>query len=207
MNIRIKKNPNTKEHWENKYDNLIAKKKLRTDGNQLHKFKDLFMQADSILDFGCGLGGKIQNIAAIVENTKFTLVDHSETSLEYAREQLLGTSDDRGNSFDYQLSMAPVDNESIDLITSFQVLEHINGYIEIIDLLWSKITPAGILLISVPVRGIRDTNREHVNKFTVKSMFEILSKYSEIVHISPRSNSKKTGKATTAYFYIRKPLI
>lgn len=203
--FKSKKNPNTKEFWENRYEDLIEIDKIPADGLNLNKFTGLFEQAETIVDFGAGLGGNVKHIASLVKNTRITLVDHSETSLKFAREKLLGSSDDKGNSFDYQLSMDSFADESLDMILSFQVFEHLSDYKEIMDLLWEKIKPEGILLISVPVRGIRDTNREHVNKFTVKSMFSILRTYSEIVHIASRTLSKRTGRPTTAYFYVRKP--
>ncbi len=199
-----KKNPNTKEFWEKRYEDLIVNEKLRSDGPTLDKFRELFEQADSIVDFGSGLGGNVKHIASLVENTRFTLVDHSEVSLEFAEKKLLGKSDEKGNNFNYQLSLESFADETVDMILTFQVLEHITEYKEIMDLLWSKIKPGGIMLLSVPVRGIRDTNRQHVNKFTVKSMFRILSDYSEIVHIASRTLSKRTGRTTTAYFYIQK---
>ena len=204
--FKSKKNPNTKEFWEKRYGDLIDHEELRSDGTTLNKFLELFRKADSIVDFGAGLGGNVKHIASLVEKTRFTLVDHSEVSLNFAREKLLGSSDERGNSFDYKLSMDSFEDESVDMILSFQVLEHISEYKEIMDLLWKKTKPGGILLISVPVRGFRDTNRQHVNKFTVKRMFNILSTYSEIVHIASRTLSKRTGKTTTAYFYIQKPI-
>ncbi|MCP4312620.1 MAG: class I SAM-dependent methyltransferase [Bacteroidetes bacterium] len=152
-----------------------------------------------------GLSGNVKHIASLVKNTRFSLVDHSETSLEFAKEKLLGSSDERNNSFDYLLSMDTFADESVDLILTIQVLEHISEYKSVMDLLWSKIKPGGILMLSVPVRGIRDTNRQHINKFTIKSMFRILSTFSEIVHIASRTYSKRTGRTTTAYFYVRKP--
>ncbi|MFO7671955.1 MAG: class I SAM-dependent methyltransferase [Bacteroidales bacterium] len=202
--IKRTRNPNTKEYWESKYDQFIEQKELRSDSDHLEKFKGLFQGADSIVDFGAGLGGNVQYLAGMLENTRFTLVDHSETCLNYAKEKLLGRSDERGNSFDYQLNMKAFPDESVGMILSIQVLEHITEYREIMDVLWRKVKPGGILLISVPVRGIRDTNRQHVNKFTLKSMFNMLTAYSEIVHIAPRTCSKRSGNLTTAYFYIQK---
>ena len=199
-----KKNPNSKEFWEKRYGDLIDMEKIPSDGPHLNKFTSLFGKAESIVDFGSGLGGNVKLIASLVENTRFTLVDHSEVSLEFAEKKLLGKSDEKGNSFNYQLSLESFADETVDMILTFQVLEHITEYKEIMDLLWSKIKPGGIMLLSVPVRGIRDTNRQHVNKFTVKSMFRILSDYSEIVHIASRTLSKRTGRTTTAYFYIQK---
>jgi 2-polyprenyl-3-methyl-5-hydroxy-6-metoxy-1,4-benzoquinol methylase len=87
---------------------------------------------------------------------------------------------------------------------SIQVVEHITEYMKVMDSLWARVRPGGTLLISVPVKGIRDRNRQHVNKFTVSSMFRILSGYGEIVHISPRTYSVRSGRLSTAYFYVEK---
>lgn len=201
----LKRNPNTKAFWEKKYSNYIELNELRSDGDRLLRFNKLFQSAGSIMDFGAGLGGNVEKISGMVNNTRFVLVDHSETSLNYARERLLGTSDKRGNSFEYQLDLNVINDASMEMITSLEVLEHITEYGAILDLLWKKLKPGGILLISVPVKGIRDRTRQHVNKFTVNSMFRILARYGEIVHISPRTYSKRSGRLSTAYFYIQKP--
>jgi len=202
--IVSRKNPNTKQFWENIYENHIDQKKIRSDGETLLKFLPIFQKADTILDFGGGLGGNMKYISEQVQNTRFTLVDHSEVSLEFVKKDLLGEKDKRGNSFEYLTSLEMIPDNSMQLVMSFQVLEHITEYKMFMDQLWSKIAPGGTMLISVPVRGIRDRNRQHVNKFTVNSMFKILLAYCEIVHIAPRSYSKKTGKPTTAYFYLEK---
>ena len=205
IKMATRKNPNTKQFWENIYETHIEKKKIRSDGDRLLKFLALFEKAESILDFGGGLGGNMKFISEQVKNTRFVLVDHSEVSLNFVKNELLGENDGRGNSFQYHTSLKKIPDNSVQMVTTIQVLEHITEYKKFMDQLWSKITPGGSMLISVPVRGIRDLNPQHVNKFTVKSMFRILTAYDEIVHIAPRSYSKKTGKPTTAYFYLEKP--
>lgn len=203
--IKNFRNPNTKEFWEKKYGKYIEEKYIRSDGKHLLKFKHLFEKARSILDFGSGLGGNVQYLSTRLEETRFTLVDHSETSQKFVLEKLLGRADDHGNSFDYQLNLTSVADNSMDLVMSIEVLEHITAYKDILNQLWRKVKPGGTLFISVPVLGIRDRTRVHVNKFTVKSMFKMLSLFAEIVHISPRTYSKKSGRLSTAYFYIEKP--
>ena len=198
------KNPNTKEFWENIYENHIEEKKIRSDGDSLLKFLPLFEKAESILDFGGGLGGNMKFISEQVKNTRFFMVDHSEVSLNFVKDELLGEKDDSGNSFEYHTGLEKVPDNSVQMVMSFQVLEHITEYKKFMDEMWSKITPGGTMLISVPVRGIRDQNTQHVNKFPVNSMFRILTAYNEIVHIAARTYSKKTGKPTTAYFYVEK---
>ncbi len=197
-------NPNTKAFWEKNYQNMIGQGKLRCDGDHLLKFRNLFENADSILDFGAGLGGDVQYIARLVEKTHFMLVDHSETCQDYAKNQLLGFSDKRGNSYSYHLNLNDIEDESVEMVISIQVLEHITGYRAIMDQLWKKLKPGGILFISVPVKGRRDSNRQHVNKFTVTSMFKILSNYNEIIHIAVRDYTNRSGRLSTAYFYVQK---
>lgn len=197
-------NPNTKDYWDKKYSDKIENHVIRTDGDHLQKFMHLFSDAGSIMDFGSGLGGNVQYLSTKLENTRFILLDHSEISQDFAREELLGTKDNRGNTFEFTLDLSKIPDESVGLVMSIEVLEHITEYQEIMDRLWSIVKPGGIMLISVPVRGIRDRNREHVNKFTVSSMFRILSGYGEIVHISPRDYSKRSGRLATAYFYVKK---
>jgi 2-polyprenyl-3-methyl-5-hydroxy-6-metoxy-1,4-benzoquinol methylase len=200
----FRRNINTREFWEKKYREYIENDELRSDGDRLQVFRELFEKAGSVVDFGSGLGGNVQVMSEMTSDTDYLLVDHSETCLNYASEQLLGSEDDRGNTFRYLTDMKEIPDASVDLVTSIEVLEHITDYNEVINLLWGKIKPGGTLLISVPVKGIRDRNRQHVNKFTVSSMFRILSSYAQIVHISPRTYSMRSGILSTAYFFVEK---
>lgn len=199
-----KPNPNTKEFWEDIYEKHIDQKKLRSDGDRLLRFLPLFEKAKSVLDFGGGLGGNLKFLSENLSGKNFTLVDHSDVSLEFVKNKLLGERDERGNSFEYHKSLDGIPLNSTDIVMSIQVLEHITDYKEYLDLLWARIAPGGLLLISVPVKGIRDRNRQHVNKFTLKSMFNLLTDYGDIVHISPRTYSRRSGILGTAYFYVEK---
>ena len=95
--IRSRLNPNTKKRWEKKYSKYINDNYIRSDSKHLLKFMHLFEGADSILDFGSGLGGNVQYLASQLMNTRFVLIDHSETSLEYVRNKMLGTEDEKGS--------------------------------------------------------------------------------------------------------------
>ena len=199
-----RRNPNTKQFWENIYSEHIDQKKIRSDGDHLFKFIPIFEKAESVLDFGGGLGGNLKYLSEKVKNTRFILVDHSEVSLEFAKKELLGEKDEQGNSFEYHTNLEKIPDNSIQMVMSIQVLEHITEYKMYMDQLWSKTAPGGTMMISVPVKGIRDRNRQHVNKFTIKSMFKIISTYGEIVHIAPRTYSMRSGILSTAYFYVEK---
>jgi cyclopropane fatty-acyl-phospholipid synthase-like methyltransferase len=197
-------NPNTKQFWEKIYSEHIDQKKIRSDEDHLQKFIPLFEKAESVLDFGGGLGGNLKYLSENLSKTRFILVDHSETSLEFARKELLGEKDERNNRFEYETSLDKIPENSIDLVMSIQVIEHITEYKSYLDQLWARTAPGGCMMISVPVKGIRDRNRQHVNKFTVSSFFKILVAYGEIVHIAPRTYSVRSGRLSTAYFYVIK---
>ena len=196
---------NTAEYWDKAYRAELATGKIRADKN-LSKTLFLFHKAKSILDFGAGAGGNVKFLASQFSDRSFCLVDHSTTSLAYARDKLLGDSDSKGNRFEFHTSLDSLKTRSFDLVMSIEVIEHVKNYKDTLDSLWSLVSPGGMLLISVPVKGWRDRNREHVNKFTIKQIFELLRSYSDWVHVSARTFSKRSGVLSTAYFYIEKPL-
>ena len=204
VKFTLKRNPNTSKFWDKEYREQILDQKIRSDPRLLEKFGPLFDRADSILDFGGGLGGNLKLLSDHLQNKHFILIDFSQTSLDFARNTLLGEKDDRGNLFEYHKNLDQIPDNSIQVVMSIQVLEHISEYQKYLDVLWEKTGPGGFMLISVPVKGIRDRERQHVKKFTVSSMFKILTRYGEIIHISPRSYSKNAGRLSTAYFYVEK---
>jgi len=197
-------NINKKEYWEKKYSRMIDESRIRSDSHHLDKFMPFFSRSDVILDFGSGLGGNIKYLSNKLDSKEFFIVEQSEVSINFMKTKLLGENDERGNQFHYSTEIKGIKDCSTDMIICIEVLEHITAYREIIDSLWSKLKGGGVFLLSVPVKGIRDRNREHVNKFTVSSMFRILTHYSDIVTISPRTYSKRSARLSTAYFLIEK---
>lgn len=195
-------NINSKKYWDKKYREQEKRGIVRSDGKSLDRFHNYYERAESILDFGAGRGGNISYLASRYTNKKFQLVDHSRTSLRQCEEKLKDSSS--LNSYEFFDSLDDFADRSIDMIMAIEVLEHIDAYREVLRRLWTILAPNGALLISVPVRGWRDRHREHVNKFTIKSMFEELAAYAEIVQISPRTYSKRSNKLSTAYFLIEK---
>ncbi len=199
--IRRLLNPNTERHWDAVYDAELDAGRVRCDSGLL-EYRWLFDGRERILDFGSGPGGNVEMLSQQLSERHFTLIDHSDVALEHARRTLrLGAN---GNTFEFERSLDAVPRKSQDLVMSFEVLEHLTEFDQVLDELWGRVRPGGVLLVSVPVKGRRDRHREHVNKFTVGSMFRILSRYSNWVHIAPRSFSQRSGILSTAYFYIER---
>ena len=174
-------NPNSRTYWDKKYLDQESRGVRRSDGKGLDKFKDHFKRADTILDFGSGRGGNVEYLSKRMKHKKFTLVDHSTVCLQQCRDMLEG--DKSGNEFDFLNTLSGIEARSIDMIMSLEVLEHIPDYRNILQELWGLLKPGGALLVSVPVKGWRDRHREHINKFTLKTMFQELTRLSDVVQI------------------------
>lgn len=196
-------NINTKEYWDRTWEQRSELEAKKAD-KYLPNFLEYYEKSNRILDFGCGLGANVYGISKLTKSKEFILVDISSYSLNFAKENLLGEKDDHDNTFEYIQDISAVKDNSVDMILSIEVLEHITRYDEVLDTLWSKLKDGGVLMVSVPVKGIRDRNRQHVNKFTVNSFFRILTKYAGIVSIAPRTYSKRSGILSTAYFLLEK---
>ena len=194
-------NRNTAAYWNEVYRFGIGEAGTENAGRHMERMARLLEDRERILDFGGGAGVAIAALARTLSGRRFCLVDHSEEAIRLATERL-GASDTRGNTFEYAGRLDDTRAE-FDAILCLEVLEHLSHYREILDQLWRRLRPGGLLLLSVPVKGWRDGHREHVNKFTVDSMFRILLNYSDWVQISPRSFSRK-GALSTAFFAVRK---
>jgi len=201
--IKKLSNPCTEEYWDKVYASEISQGIIKQDKGLL-KIIPLLKDKKNILDFGSGLGGNIKLLADKLRDKKFFLIDHSIKAIEFARKSYLGNKDIQGNFFYYFANINSLPGKTLDAILSIEVLEHIKEYQEVLDNLWNLLEKQGILIISVPVKGWRDRHREHVNKFTIKTMVQILSKYSEWVHVSPRTYSSRSRILATAFFYIIK---
>lgn len=196
-------NPNTATYWDKLYQQEIGNIKIRRD-ESVYKLLEQLSDKHKIMDFGSGPGGNIKLLTEKFKNKQFYLIDHSKSALDYGKQSYLGEKDAQNNEFFYYEKISDLGELKVDAIITIQVLEHITNYKQIIDELWDRLEVGGVLIISVPVKGIRIRHREHVNKFTVKSMFNVLSAYSDWVYISPRSYSSKSKILSTAFFSIVK---
>ena len=197
--------PNTRDYWDNIYSSEIKAGKIREDRTVL-RLIPLLSKKRNILDFGCGVGGNVKLLSQNLRDKNLHLLDYSTIAIDFARNEYLRHQDDRGNRFYYHTELEELSSGDtrFDAVISIEVMEHLEDYSRVLGILWDLLDADGVLAISVPVKGWRDRHREHANKFTVKSMFEILAEYSDWVHISPRTHSVKSGKLATAFFYVAK---
>ena len=102
--------------------------------NNLYKF----------LDFGCGIGS--HSIVMASEGLKTTLFDVSEDLVNYAKWRM----EHRNFSAEYMSGAPNTLTGEYDFILALDVLEHIPDPYETLKLLINRLSPNGILCVSVP---------------------------------------------------------
>jgi 2-polyprenyl-3-methyl-5-hydroxy-6-metoxy-1,4-benzoquinol methylase len=124
-------------------------------------------QPERVLDFGCGDGRLIQELAkdGIPE---LLGVDHSEHALLFAHAALYGY-----NNVHFLKELQEIDDSlmPINMITAIEVLEHISPHLlkDIIKQFWATIHQDGILIVSVPTVNI-PLNKKHYQHFSIEKL-------------------------------------
>jgi SAM-dependent methyltransferase len=94
-----------------------------------------------ILDAGCGTGGNLQRYTQIGEAAG---VDPSPDAVGFCRERGLEAVEQAG------LEDLPFEDESFDLVSATDVLEHIDAEQDALRELWRVAAPGAALLLTVP---------------------------------------------------------
>lgn len=129
-----------------------------------YAFARRFAQGRLVLDIGCGAGYGSALLAEVAE--RVTGLDASSDAVEYAREHY-----QRAN-----LSFAQGDATEIsgrfDLITAFEVIEHLENWRGLLNAARVALAPGGLFIVSTPnkplyaeARGESGINPFHVHEF------------------------------------------
>lgn len=143
-----------------------------------YDFAAPFAAGNRVLDFGCGTGYGTHRLsggcASIVG------VDISDDAVAFAQERY------HAPNLSYQAirplpeHQAPFDEGSFDVITSFQVVEHIWEVASYVDELHRLLAPGGTAIVATPdratrlFRGQRPWNRYHVVEYDDASFRQVL---------------------------------
>lgn len=121
--------------------------------NPRYKFRALLgairmhQPSGRLLDIGCAYG-KFLEVAALEGGYELSGMDLSEHAVEVARERLEphGVRVRQGGVLD-----RPFDGETFDVVTMFDVIEHVPDLDAAFDAARVRLNPGGVLAISVPV--------------------------------------------------------
>ncbi|MFK2904156.1 methyltransferase domain-containing protein [Dyella ginsengisoli] len=106
---------------------------------------------DRVLDAACGLGYGGRVIAASTRADRIIGIDGSKYAIDYAK---MSFSED-GDRVRYELGMLPealsaLEDNSVDLVTSFETLEHVADPVAVLREFHRILVPGGRILVSVP---------------------------------------------------------
>jgi 2-polyprenyl-3-methyl-5-hydroxy-6-metoxy-1,4-benzoquinol methylase len=139
-----------------------------------YQFALKHVKGKRVLDYGCGSGYGSHMLSSIADYV--FAVDISEEAVNYAKKCY------KANNLVFK-AISELSNEKFDVITSFQVIEHVPNGKEYIKKLKDLLNPEGCLLISTPDKSYRlfnyiqkPWNIFHLKEYTSKGLNNLLQK-------------------------------
>lgn len=120
---------------------------------------------------GSGYGTKI-----LAESAKFVYgVDVNEVAINYSRKNY------SAKNIEYRVGdgeSIPLDDNSVDVVVTFETIEHIKNYRKFLDEVQRILRPDGLLLISTPNDvEFAEGNHFHLHEFKYNELLKLLRKY------------------------------
>ena len=146
-----------------------------------YEYAKNFIKNKKVLDFGCGSGYGTHMLS---ENAESVIgVDISKEAIDYAKKEF------SSSNLNF-MTIPELGHKKFDVITSFQVIEHVPNDCEYTLNLRNLLNPGGILIISTPDKKHRlfkyiqqPWNVFHLKEYTPKSLEKLLLKYFKKVEI------------------------
>ena len=138
----------------------------------------------SVLDLGCNTG---YGTGILSRSAKRVMgVDVSEKAIVSARNQYghLGIEFQKIDG-----KTLPFDDETFDVVVSFQVIEHVVDYQDFIEEIKRVITPGGVIMFTTPnaplrlFQGMKPWNPFHVREFNHKDLESLLNNFFKKVSV------------------------
>lgn len=124
------------------------------------------VEKKDVLDIACGEGYGSAMLAKRARSVKG--VDIADSAIQHARKTY---HDIRGLEFKVgDAAQIPLDDDSVDVVVSFETIEHHDRHREMISEVRRVLRPEGLLIISSPNRTVYSELAGHHNEFHVKEL-------------------------------------
>lgn len=130
-----------------------------------YAFAARFAGGMRVLDLGCGSGYGTAELAQVAREA--TGIDNSFDAIEYAAEHY-----PRAGFFPLSATELPFADASFDLVTAFELIEHLEDWPQMLSEARRVLAPDGLLIVSTPnklyyaeARGTSGTNPFHTHEF------------------------------------------
>ncbi len=137
-------------------------------------FSSQFVRGKSVLDIACGSGFGSYHLA-IKGAEKVIGVDISEEAIQYAKKKF------RGKNIQYLVGDCeniPLPKRTVDVIVSFETIEHINNYEKFLKEIKRVAVPNALVILSTPNRSVYPKgNPFHTKEFNYSEIRGLLSKH------------------------------
>ncbi len=153
------------EHMKGGYE---KQKDNPTFQKRINEFKELGYKRGIVLDVGCAYGYFMKKCEEFGYQT--VGVDVSDFALKQAKK----VTDGNLIVADISEKHLPLESESIDIISMFNTLEHLNNYSSAIKECLRLLKTGGLLYIYVPTENRWLTDKTHINFFTVRTLRFVL---------------------------------
>ena len=137
-----------------------------------------FVKDKTVLDIASGEGYGSSILSKVAANV--TGVDISEDAVKHANQKYATNS----KNLVYKLGSAskiPLENASVDVVTSFETLEHTTEHDEFLSEIKRVLKPGGLLIMStpdtVPYKVREPENPYHVKELTTQEFASLINKY------------------------------
>lgn len=97
------------------------------------------------LDVGCGTGKMLEEMSKWRDWKKTIGLDGSDEALRFCKKRQIAET----KKADFEKKL-PLDENSVDVITSLDVVEHINGDEKLLKEFWRVVKPNGYVVVTVP---------------------------------------------------------
>ena len=156
----------------------ISGEDLEIEHLDRYKFALQFVKDKTVLDAACGAGYGTSFLSSKAKHVSG--IDISDEAIEYAKNQFLPNS-----KIDYNVASIeklPFSDRSIDVVVSFETIEHVDIDLQNLFLLEIKrvLKSNGIMVMSTPNHDIykkRGKNKYHIHEFSYKEFDEFLKRF------------------------------